>query len=73
MQKNDERLGTAPLGKIHLWIDWINVHFIHVASGFAAANVISSGFQLCRHLSCAPGRMIRMEMINDLFAGQFFF
>ena len=62
-----------PFGKIHLWIDWINVHLIHVASRLATTDVITTGFQLCRHLSCTPGRIIRMEMINDLFAGQFLF
>ena len=62
-----------PLREIHLWINWINIHFIHVSSSFAAANVISTGFQLRRHLSCTPSRIICMKMINNLFAGQFFF
>ena len=33
-----------PLGQIHLRIDWIDIHIIHVSSGFAPANMISSGF-----------------------------
>ena len=59
-------------GKIHLWIDRVNIHLIHISSCFAPTNMITTGFQLCRHLSCAPGGIIRMEMIYDLFAGQFF-
>ncbi len=62
-----------PFGKIHLGIDRINIHLIHVASCLAAANMITTGFQLCRHLSCTPGGIIRMKVINDLFADQLFF
>ena len=62
-----------PPGKIHLWIDRINVHLIHVASCLAATDMITTGFQLCRHLSRTPCGIIRMKMIDDLFTGQFFF
>ena len=62
-----------PLGKIHLWVDGVNIHFIHVASCLATSNIITMGFQLCRHLSCSPGGIVSMKMVNDLFTGQFFF
>ena len=60
------------LGKIHFWINRVNIHLIHIASCLTATNMITTGFQLCRHLSCAPGRIVSMKMINNLFAGQFF-
>ena len=62
-----------PFGKIHLRIDWINIHFIHVTSGLASTDMITTCFQLCGHLSCTPCRVIGMKMINNLFAGKFGF
>ena len=62
-----------PLRKIHFRINGINVHLIHITPCFASADLISTGFQLRRHLSGTPGWIICMQMVNDLLAGQFFF
>ena len=56
------------LGKIHLWINRVNIHLIHVASCLAATNMITTGFQLCRHLSCTPCRIVSMPV--DMLKGQ---
>ena len=61
-----------PLRKIHFRINGINVHLIHITPCFASADLISTGFQLRRHLSGTPGWIIRMQMVNDLLTGQFF-
>ena len=62
-----------PLRKIHFRINGINVHLIHITPCFASADLISTGFQLRRHLPGTPGGIIRMQMVNDLLTGQFFF
>lgn len=59
------------LGKVHLRIDWINIHFIHITSCFSTSHMISSSLQLGGHLSCTPGWVICMEMIDNLFTSQF--
>ena len=61
-----------PLRKIHFRINGINIHLIHITPCFASADLISTGFQLRRHLSGTPGWIIRMQMVNDLLTGQFF-
>ena len=62
-----------PLRKIHFRINGINVHLIHITPCFASADLISTGFQLRRHLPGTPGGIICMQMVNDLLTGQFFF
>ena len=44
----------------HLWIDWVNPHFIHITARFPAANLMPTLLQLSRQLSCSPGRIIRV-------------
>ena len=61
-----------PFRKIHFGIDWINSHFCHVMTGFAAAYSISAAFQLRRHLSAPPGGVIRMQTVYNGFTFQFF-
>ena len=62
-----------PLRKISFSDKWeINIHLIHITPCFASADLISTGFQLRRHLSGTPGWIIRMQMVNDLLTGQFF-
>ncbi|KMW23864.1 hypothetical protein HMPREF9471_01948, partial [[Clostridium] clostridioforme WAL-7855] len=56
-----------PLGKIHLRIDWVNIHFIHIAMCFTPSDMITSILELCRHLSCSPCWIIRMKMVDNLF------
>src|SRR5699024_11678497 len=51
----------------------INVHLIHITPCFASADLIATGFQLCRHLPGTPGGIVCMQMVNDLLASQFFF
>lgn len=60
------------LRQIHLWINRCNVHFTHISACFTATNLISAQFKLSRHLTGSPGRIIRMQMVNDRFAFQFF-
>ena len=60
------------LRQIHLWINWCNVHFTHISARFTATNLISAQFKLSRHLTGSPGRIIRMQMVNDRLAFQFF-
>ena len=59
-------------GKVHFRIDWIDSHLIHISAGFFTADSVTAGFQLFRHLSGTPRRVIRMQMIDDLFAVEFF-
>ena len=60
-------------GKVQLWVNGVDSHFIHVSAGLAPADMMALGFQLSRHLPGSPGRVIRMKMINDLLADQFLF
>ena len=60
------------LRQIHLWINRWNVHFTHISACFTATNMISAQFKLSRHLTGSSGRIIRMQMVNDSFAFQFF-
>ena len=60
------------LRQIHLWINRCNVHFTHISACFTATNLISAQFKLSRHLTGSPSRVIRMQMVNDSFAFQFF-
>ena len=61
-----------PLGEIHLRIDWINIHFIHITTCFTASHMMTSVFELYGHLSCAPSRIVCMKTINNRFTSQLF-
>ena len=58
--------------KIHFRINRTNIHFIHITSCLSTSHMISSSLQLGGHLSCTPGWVICMEMIDNLFTSQFF-
>lgn len=61
-----------PFGQVYFWINRADVHFIHIAASLPTYDGIAAKLQLCRHLSCSPGWMIRMKAIHDLLTGQFF-
>ena len=61
------------LGKVHLGIDRVNGHFCHVTASLFPADVISAAFKLRGHLPGAPGRIVSVQTIYDLLAGQLFF
>ena len=49
-----------------------SMYFTHISACFTASNLIFSQFKLSGHLTDSPGRIIRMQMVNDRFAFQFF-
>ena len=49
-----------------------SMYFTHISACFTASNLISAQFKLSRHLTGSPDRIIRMQMVNDRFAFQFF-
>ena len=61
------------LRQIYLWVNQCNVHFTHISACFTATNLIYTQFKLSRHLTGSPCRIVRMQMVKDSFAFQFFF
>lgn len=58
------------LGKVHLWINSLDAHLAHVTRCLAPADVATTPLQLPRHLAGAPGRIVRMQMVDDCLAVQ---
>ena len=61
-----------PLGKVHLRIDGVDAHLAHVASCLASSDLMPEALQLRGQLPCAPGRIVRVETIDDALAFQLF-
>lgn len=62
-----------PLGEIHLRVDWINIHLIHIPTCFTTSNMIASFLEPGRHLSGTPGWVIDIQMSDNLLTSQFIF
>ena len=51
-------------------VDRIDGHFGHPASCLLPSDTIAAALQLCSHLPGTPGRMIGMQVIDDLLTFQ---
>ena len=69
-QIRDHSRTLQTLRKVRLRIDRINGHFGHPPSCLLPSDVITTQLQLGSHLPGTPGRMIGVQVIDDLLAFQ---
>ena len=69
-QIRDHSRTLQPLRKVRLRIDRIDGHFGHPPSCLFPADVITALLQLGSHLPGTPGRMVGVQVIDDLLAFQ---
>ena len=70
-QIRDHSRTLQTLRKVRLRINRIDGHFGHPPSCLLTANVITTQLQLGSHLPGAPGRMVGLQVIDELLAFQF--